>query len=767
MEPKETSYQWHTVVDMILSSDQRLYSRMARKLMNYMCNQSIQNACYFFTDDEFNEFSHNPDYENAPTSLQKAMNSQSIAQQAFQLAQENLPEEVVLKLLRRWLQEDKASFIFRTLVNHDHHLADVAESVRKFIELNPPNGLEVSEAMGKAIQVLLIRRVITTQVDYISHAKRALTIRDFYEMFDTTIIPGKSHGVIGGKAAGLFLAWKIVRNHLEEKPSLAKINIPKTWYLPSDSLHYFMNYNDMEDMFEQKYKSIEEIRNEYPHLIQLFKSSRFPPDIIQGLSMALDDLGDCPVIVRSSSRLEDQFGAVFSGKYKSLFLANQGTKVERLKGLMDAVAEVYSSLFGPDPLLYRAEKNLLDVREEMGVIIQQVVGTTIGDYYFPLCAGIAFSTNEFRWSPRIERNDGFLRIVPGLGTRAVDRVGDDYPILLAPGKPDLRVSQDTKEIQRYSPRKADVVNLAKKSFETVLVSDLYRQYGDQIPELEQAVSVIEGDNLVLKSRITLNPQEDSYVTTFEGLCARTEFLTTMGDLLSVLSHELDTPVDIEFAYSQGSVWLLQCRPQSLRGDQKPGEIPANLDPDKILFSGSKYISDGQVKGIEYLVYVDPEAYLALSNKESMATVAEIIGLLNGMLPKQTFILVGPGRWGSKGDICLGVGVTYADISNCAILVESAFETGDLSPDLSFGTHFFQDLVEAGIKYLPLFPQEPGGYFNSKLIMQATNSLPELLPLYRHYKEVVKVIHPKDLQQNTKEIQVMMNGEQNKAVCYLC
>ena len=110
--------------------------------------------------------------------------------------------------------------------------------------------------------------------------------------------------------------------------------------------------------------------------------------------MALDDFGDTPLIVRSSSLLEDQEGAAFSGKYKSLFLSNQGTKKERLEALMNAIVEVYASMYSPDSIQYRAERGMLDYPEEMGIMIQEVVGKRIGHYYFPIFSGVAFSNNN-------------------------------------------------------------------------------------------------------------------------------------------------------------------------------------------------------------------------------------------------------------------------------------------------------------------------------------------------------------------------------------
>ncbi len=117
----------------------------------------------------------------------------------------------------------------------------------------------------------------------------------------------------------------------------------------------------------------------------------------------ISDFKDNPIIVRSSSLLEDNFGYAFSGKYKSLFVPNLGTEEERLHALMDAIAEVYASTFSPDPIEYRRERGLLDFNEEMGILIQEVVGTRVGPYFLPTYAGVAFSRNEFRWSPRIQQ----------------------------------------------------------------------------------------------------------------------------------------------------------------------------------------------------------------------------------------------------------------------------------------------------------------------------------------------------------------------------
>jgi hypothetical protein len=124
--------------------------------------------------------------------------------------------------------------------------------------------------------------------------------------------------------------------------------------------------------------------------------------------------------------------------------------------------------------------------------------------------------------------------------------------------------------------------------------------------------------------------------------------------------------------------------------------------------------------------------------------------------------MGPGRWGSRGDITLGVPVTYSQINNAAVLIEFARQRGNYVPDLSFGTHFFQDLVEAGIRYLPLYPDDPDVVFNEAFFRRAHNVLAELLPDAAHLAEVVRVIDV-GREMGGKVLRVLLNAELDEAV----
>jgi hypothetical protein len=533
----------------------------------------------------------------------------------------------------------------------------------------------------------------------------------------------------------------------------------------SDGLLEFVHFNMLEDVFNRKYMEIDQIRREYPYVVQLFKNSFFPPEMVKGLSVALDDFEDRPLIVRSSSLLEDRIGTAFSGKYKSLFLANQGSKRERLAALQDAIAEVYASIFSPDPIEYRAERGLLDVHEEMGIMIQEVVGQQVGRYFLPAFAGVAFSNNEFRWSPRILRDDGLVRLVPGLGTRAVDRLSDDYPYLAAPGQPALRVTTTPDEVMFYSPRFIDVIDLEKNSFETIGLDQLLAECGNEYPLAHRVFSKVE-DGSIRKPMSRLQDFESGrWVANFGGLVEDTSFLTRLHKLMGLLEERLDVPVDIEFAVDAEAFHLLQCRPQSYGPEWAPAPIPRNLPREQVIFSAKRHVSNGRVPDVTHIVYVKPEAYHSLDDAQKLKEVGRAIGKLNKLLPKRQFALLGPGRWGSRGDIKLGVSVTYSDINNTSLLVEIARQKGNYVPDLSFGTHFFQDLVEAGIRYLPLYPDEPDVQFNEPFLLKANNVLAKILPDFGHLSETIRVI---DVPQETggQVAKVLMNADLDEAVAVL-
>ncbi|HUV29738.1 MAG TPA: PEP/pyruvate-binding domain-containing protein [Acidobacteriota bacterium] len=755
--------EWRTVLELLRQTDRNLFIKLSHKMLNYLSWSGVAEAEKLLqsssshkrvAEDQAVEQANRP-YRQAPLALPISM-----ADEIFQIAAEHMTDDELVSRLQKWIQEDKLSFLVQ-VVNRNVPLSEVADAVRRFHHVAPGEPDLTSSAV-KGITVSLIRRFLSDQLDYINVAKNYIKISDFHDLLNYIIFAPESHGKLGGKSAGLYLASQIVKKGTRRVKGQSAVKVPKTWHVSSDMLLDFMHYNNLDEIVEQKYKPIDQVRLEYPHIVRTFKNSAFPTEMIKGLSMALDDFGDGPLIVRSSSLLEDRVGAAFSGKYKSLFLANQGSKRQKLDALLDAIAEVYASTFGPDPIEYRAERGLIDFAEEMAIMIQKVVGSQVGDYFLPPFAGVVFSRNEFRWSPRINREDGLVRMVPGLGTRAVDRLSDDYPILMAPGQPQLRVNTTTDDVLRYSPKRIDVIDLKKNVFETVAISDLLKKFGYQFPQINQLVSIHRDGHLHQPLGSSIDFDEDDVVVTFEGLFSNSTFIEQIREMMAVLEEELRMPVDVEFAHDGRDLYLLQCRAQSRTEEDYASPIPHDTPQDKIVFSANRYVSNGRVPDISHIVYIDPEKYSALTSRKDLAAVGQAVGQLNKVLPKRQFILMGPGRWGSRGDIKLGVNVTYSQINNTAVLIELARKKGNYVPDLSFGTHFFQDLVEARIRYLPLYPDDESVVFNEKFLTGSPNMLPVMLPEFSSLGDTVRLIDVASVTDGSI-LRVLMNAELGQAV----
>jgi pyruvate, water dikinase len=756
--------EWAVILDMLRQTDPKLLVRLSRKMVNFLCWSGIKNAEGLL--ENFSPWYDDKDKlleENRPFKKHSEKDLVGFSYKIFEFAENHLTQAHILESIHKWIKEDRSGFLAKVLESMGSSLQDIDGVVERYHHL-APQMLELSEPREKSLRVALIRRLLNDQPGYIGIAKRFTDVMSFNDLMQHIVYPVGSHGKLGGKSAGLFLATHILKNYEDKFESFKEVRIPKTWYLSSDGLLNFMAYNNLEEVMEQKYKDIGQVRQEYPYVIQVFKNSSFSPEIIKGLLRALEDLGDVPLIVRSSSLLEDRIGAAFAGKYKSLFIANQGTKEQRLLELMDAIAEVYASTFGPDPIDYRAENDLLDYHEEMAIMIQEVVGTQVGHYYFPAFAGVAFSHNEYRWSPRIKREDGLVRIVPGLGSRAVDRTSNDYPILISPGQPQLKVNVTLDETIRYAPVCIDLINLKTGEFETVTLESL-KQFGNEYPLLNQVVSILKHDHLAQARPLGIDFKKDELIVTFEGLISRTNFVNQMKDILETLQEQYGHPVDIEFAHDGKNLYLLQCRSQSAGIEYKPATIPSKLNPDEVIFTADRFVSNGFLPNITHIVYVDPKRYSEISDLEKMKEVGRIIGRLNKILPKRQFILMGPGRWGSRGDIKLGVNVTYSEINNTAMLIEIARKTKDYVPDVSFGTHFFQDLVEANIRYLPLYPDDRGIIFNEDFLLNSENVLVSFLPGTNDFTDIVRVIDVATAAHG-KVLQVLMNVEINEAVALL-
>jgi hypothetical protein len=639
----------------------------------------------------------------------------------------------------------------------------LAETVRRFCRL--PRGDErLAPAQTTQLRVALIRSFISDQLEFIAVAKSYLRVTDFEWILDRVIGPAKGQGRIGGKAAGMFLGYRILQGERQEHHAdpVAQVRLPESWFVRSDVIESFLHLNRLDEYQFQKYKPAEEIRNEYPLVRQIFQNAEFPAALVSPLERVLTSVGKHPLIVRSSSLLEDRFGAAFSGMYASVFLGNQGDPRDRLRALLAAVAEVYASTLAPNPLTYRRRHNLIDYNEDMAILIQKVVGHRHGRYFFPEVAGVGFSRNEYRWSPRIAAEDGLARVVYGLGTRAVDRTGNDHSRMVALGAPMLRPEVTPERRARYAQRGVDAIDLADNRFTSVPLAAILAE-GIDAPGLAWAASMLTEDGLdeiaggldgVDPSRLRL---------TFDRLVARTRFAALMRDRLRRLEDAFGTPINVEFAQVDDTFYLLQCRPLVQAEAAEAGKLPHGVAQRDVVFFTRGLVRSGEVREIAYVVWVDPRAYDRL-DLERRAEVSRAVARVNDALEGEPFLLLGPGRWGTN-DPQLGVKVNYADINHCAVLIEVAHRRGEYVPEVSYGTHFFQDLVEDGIFYLALHPEEDGDACNEAFFTGAPNALADVSPRDADAADVVRVIRIAAAIPG-RRLHLAMNGEAGEAMCWV-
>lgn len=638
----------------------------------------------------------------------------------------------------------------------------VHDAVRDFCAI-PQGSLHISPNEALGVRVGLITRFISDQLPFVGIAKKHITVRDMDELMDHILWNPRREGRIGGKSAGMFLAHKILMPRLEERdPEFEKyVRIPESHYFNSGFLTDFLDSNNLFAFHSQKYKSRETIESEFGQIAQTIAKAQFPPDVIMQFRSFLDKIGENPLIIRSSSLLEDNVGYTFSGKYDSVFIVNRGDINSRLNEFTRALKQVLTSVFSPRAILYRQDHNLLDFDERMSVLVQKVVGRQFGDYFFPLAAGVAFSQNIHAWTPKIVKNDGLLRIVFGLGTRAVDRIGPDYPRMVPLSHPLLRPEVGTEQIKKYSQKLVDVLDLGTRSIRTIPAIDLFRETDH--PDLYFAVSLDREGHLAPPLFRHQEIESGHAVVTLDNLLSKTPMPELMKRILHKLEEAYGRPVEVEFAWDDGKLYILQCRTLAAGKLFEKVVVPKKTPPERLLFTCGMCLFSSMVRDIEYLVYIDPRAYSKLATFEERLAVGHLVRRINRVLENKRFALFGPGRWGTN-DVKMGIKVGYEDINRARVLAEIAIKELDSTPEPSYGTHFFNDLVEANIVPLAIYPDNPGTVFREDFFRGCPSVLPSLAPELDG-GELARVIHVPSCTDG-KYLQVYLNGDTQEGVGFL-
>lgn len=543
-------------------------------------------------------------------------------------------------------------------------------------------------------------------------------------------------GQIGGKSIGMLLARKILETE-GEACFIPFLEPHDSYYLGADIFYTYIVQNGW-----WKLRTAQKTQEGYyqyaPELKEKLLNGKFPKDIQEQFVQMLEYFGQSPIIVRSSSLLEDNFGNAFAGKYDSVFCANQGTPEERYDAFEQAIRTVYASTMNEDALAYRMNRGLFKLDEQMAILVQRVSGDQYGDCFFPHIAGVGNSSNLYVWDKRIDMNAGMLRLVFGLGTRAVDRAVGDYAKIVCLDDP-LRLSpMNLEDKKRYSQHGADIISLKDNMLTSVELNSIFSHEIKADKELFASIDIQAANRL---KELGYANSGLPYIFDFKKLLKNTRFPSVMKDILALLSKVYDYPVDIEFTANftkdnHFRINILQCRPLQTRGLGKAVEMP-KLDKDNCFFSVKGNFMGGNIRlPVDYVVFVDAKAY-SLLNEQNKYGVARQIGLLNSRLNDNSTVLIGPGRWGTTTP-SLGVPVHFTEICNMSVICEYSSVEAGFMPELSYGSHFFQDLVETGIFYVAVIDGQKDVIFNPERVLAMQNMLESILPQSKMYGDVIHV-----------------------------
>ncbi len=608
----------------------------------------------------------------------------------------------------------------------------------------------------------LLKMVATREEKFLPLAQTYFDLGDLVEIMQRMV----GTGLIGGKSLGMLLSRAILR---KAEPRWAeRLETHDSFYVGSDVFYTYLVQNGCW-WLRRRQKDFDVYLQRAAEARKKILEGAFPESIQHQFVEMLEYFGQSPLIVRSSSLLEDNYGNAFSGKYESVFLANQGAPEQRLEALLNAVRRVYASAMSEEGLHYRLEHGLLDRDEQMALLVQRVSGELQGNLFLPHLAGVGFSFNPFVWHEDIDPQAGMLRLVFGLGTRAVERTEDDYTRLVALNAPLKRPEASPDEIRQYAQRHVDLLDLAANQFTTLDFEMVAREFSNELIEWfatpNEPRSAAEPD---------AEPRSSfaGYLT-FERLFSDTNFAQIMRELLGTLQDAYKYPVDIEFTANfatDGSfrINLVQCRPFQVK--MKGGRrirLPQRVEPSRLLFeSKGPVVGHSLATNIDRLIYVVPSVYsqLTLSQRYSVARTIGRLVHLEEAGPRKTLMLLAPGRWGTSMP-WLGVPVSFAEISRAAVLAELAVMHEGLIPEVSLGTHFFNDLVEMDILYLAIVPGKTGHAFNEQFLRQGVNRLTELIP---SAQELVRALWVMDAFPGNGSSSLFLNVDsmQQKGICYL-
>lgn len=588
------------------------------------------------------------------------------------------------------------------------------------------NGVDVTEDCSKICNIMLTRDSKMREL-----IKSNFTPEDYFEVHSRMV----GTGMIGGKACGMLLSRKIVENH---RPDIFERFEPHdSYYIGSDVFYAYIVDNGFWDL-RIKQRTEEGYFTLAGEFEKKIMEGKFPTGIEAEFRRILDYYGNDPVIVRSSSILEDGFGNAFAGKYESVFCGNQGDPEERLQKFEEAVKIVYASTMSMSALDYRKRRGLDKRDEQMAILVQRVSGSRYEGFFMPCTAGVGYSVSPYRMGSEKPKS-GMLRLVMGLGTAAVDRRTGSYPRLVSLDAPTKVLSTDMSDRQQFSQRIVDAISADTNDVEGFDAMNICKS----VPRYLK--NMIYSHNYETESRLRERGDwRDVLFITCDGLTKNEQLMTDMRDILELIQTHYEYPVDTEYTINfapNGSyvIDLLQCRPLQLTAEGDKITVPDGVDNRRILLE-TKGVSMGFSReiAIDGVVYIDPILYYQMPYRRKYE-IKEAISQVNWRFRNQGkhLLLLTPGR------ICtsspeLGVPSGFSDISEFSVIAEVSESKVGYIPELSYGSHIFQDLVEAGILYTAVFEKESTIAFSPDLLKEFADVTNEVTELADDIKGVLRV-----------------------------
>ncbi len=502
-------------------------------------------------------------------------------------------------------------------------------------------------------------------------------------------------GSLGGKGRGLaFLNSLLVAMDFDEKYPEVNIFLPNTAIIGTNEFDKFIEINNIveEDLYEKTDREVDEY----------FINCRLTDKLMHRLDIILDN-ARYPLAVRSSGLLEDSYAEPFAGIYRTFMLPNNHSeKSLRMKQLTDAIKLVFASVFNSKTREYIENMAHQLDEEKMAVIIQQIVGNQFGErYFYPSFSGVAQSYNFYPIAD-MKNKDGIVSLAVGMGKGVVEggrifRFCPKYPkkeFLLPEAQ--LKNSQQsfyTLNLERNN------INLIDGEDSTLEKLSIYEAKKHE--SLNHVASTWDYQNSRLYPG---TKRKGALVINFDNIIKYDyiPFARIMENILDIAQTALGMPAEIEFAvdlnrnneYNKPTFYILQVRPLTIRSEDV--EIPKDIPKEKLFLSSCHSMGNGIINNLTDVIFVKPDTF----DKTKTEQMRDEISKINKQMKEQgqSYILIGPGRWGSQ-DRFLGIPVKFVDISYAKVIIEAGIKDFDIDP--SQGTHFFHNVVAMELGYLSI------------------------------------------------------------------